>query len=484
MNVQIRRLGIALLVLFGLLFAQLNNLQLRQAGRLSTDPRNTRAIVVDFSRERGRILAADGTVLADSVPTDDTLKRQRRYPEGPLYSPVLGFFSFNFGSDGVERQLSPELAGRKVTINSLDDLLSATPRTNDVTLTIQPAVQKAAADALGNRRGAVVAVDPRSGALLAMVSFPTFDPNPLAGHDLKAVQKAWNGYQTDPAKPMLPRAYRERYSPGSTFKLVTASAAIGSRPDLVAKSYPQLKALNLKGTSRDLPNFGGETCGGTLPDLLRVSCNTGFGQLGIDLGAAALRDEALSFGWNERPPLDLPAAAASSFPDLAGLRTEAQVATSAIGQLDVSATPLQMALVSCAVANGGTIMEPHVLSRVTDAQGQVVRTAQAKVWKQPMTAQDAASLKDLMVGVVQRGTATRAAVPGVQVAAKTGTAQTTGNNAHAWLTAFAPADAPRVAVSVIVESQPGVSEATGGTIAAPVAQAVLKAALAQPPTPG
>ncbi len=477
MNVQIRRLGIALLVLFGVLFAQLNNLQLRQAGRLSNDPRNTRAIVIDFSRERGRILAADGTVLADSVPTDDALKRQRRYPEGPLYSPVLGFFSFNFGSDGVERAFSPELAGRKVTINSLDDLLAATPRTNDVTLTIQPAVQKAAAAALGSRRGAVVAVDPRSGALLGLVSFPTFDPNTLAGHDLKAVQRAWNGYQSDPAKPMLPRPYRERYSPGSTFKLVTASAAIGSRPDLVNKAYPPLKALDLKGTGRDLPNFGGSTCGGTLPDLLRVSCNTGFGQLGLDLGGQALLDEASSFGWGERPPLDLPAPAVSTFPGLADLRTEPQVATSAIGQLDVTATPLQMALVSCAVANGGTIIGPHVLARVTDSQGQVVRTAETKPWKQPMTSADASRLKDMMVRVVQRGTAGRAAVAGVQVAAKTGTAQTVGDNAHAWITAFAPAEAPTVAVSVIVESQPGVTEATGGSVAAPIAQAVLKAAL-------
>ncbi len=477
MDTQIRRLGIALLVLFGLLFAQLNNLQLRQASRLSNDPRNTRAIVVDFSRERGRILAADGTVLADSVPTDDELERLRRYPEGPLYAPVTGFFSFNYGSDGAERAFSAELAGRKVTINSLDDLLSATPRTNDVTLTIQPAVQKAAAAALGGRRGAVVAVDPRSGAVLAMVSFPTFDPNPLAGHDLKAVQRSWNAFQADPGKPMLPRPYRERYSPGSTFKVVTASAAIGSRPDLAAKVYPPKKTLDLRGTSRDLPNFGGSTCGGPLPELLRASCNTGFGELGLDLGGPALRDEALSFGWGERPPFDLPAPAASGFPDLSELRTQPQVATSAIGQLDVSASPLQMALVSCAVANNGTIMEPHVLSRVTDTQGQVVRGAEPKAWKQPMTAADAAQLKDMMVGVVQRGTAGKAAVPGAQVAAKTGTAQTTGDNAHAWITAFAPADAPRVAVSVIVESQPGVSEATGGSVAAPIASAVLRAAL-------
>ena len=477
MDVQIRRLGIALLVLFGILFVQLNNLQLRQAGRLSNDPRNTRAIVIDFSRERGRILAADGTVLADSIPTDDELKRLRRYPEGPLYSSVLGFFSFNYGSDGAERSFSAELAGRKVTINSLDDLLSATPRTNDVTLTIQPAVQKAAAAALGNRRGAVVALDPRDGAVLAMVSFPTFDPNALAAHDLKAVQRARNAYETDPGKPMLPRPYRQRYSPGSTFKVVTASAAIGSRPDLASKTYAAMKTLDLKGTSRDLPNFGGSTCGGTLPDLLRASCNTGFGELGLDLGGPALRDEALAFGWNERPPLDLPAPAISTFPSLSELRSQPQVATSAIGQLDVTASPLEMALVSSAVANRGTIMAPHVLSRVTDTQGQVVRSAEAKAWKQPMTAPEADRLKDMMVGVVQRGTAGRAAIPGAQVAAKTGTAQTTGDNAHAWITAFAPAEAPRVAVSVIVESQPGVSEATGGTIAAPVAQAVMRAAL-------
>jgi peptidoglycan glycosyltransferase len=480
MDTQIRRMGIALLVLFALLFAQLNNLQFRQASRLSNDPRNTRAIVVDFSRERGRIFAADGTVLADSLPTDDALKRLRRYPEGPLYSPVLGFFSFNYGSDGAERAFSAELAGRKVTVNSLDDLLSATPRTNDVTLTIQPSVQKAAAAALGTRKGAVVAVDPRTGAVLALVSYPTFDPNTLAGHDLAAVQRSWNAYQADAGKPMLPRAYRERYSPGSTFKVVTASAAIGSRPDLTTKAYAPKSSLKLRGTTRPLPNFAGSTCGGTLPDLLRVSCNTGFGELGLDLGGPALLAEAEAFGWTERPLFDLPAPATSSFPPASELKSQVQVATSAIGQLDVTASPLQMALVSCAVANGGTIVAPHVLSRITDTQGQVVRTAEAKAWKQPMTAGDAARLKDMMVGVVQRGTATRVAIPGVQVAAKTGTAQTTGDNAHAWITGFAPADAPRVAVSVIVESQAGVSEATGGTVAAPIAQAVIRAALAAP----
>ena len=478
MDAQIRKLAVAVLVLFSGLFVQLNVLQLLHAGRLANDPRNTRAVVVDFSRDRGRLVAADGSVLAQSVPTQDTYKRQRQYPDGPTFAPITGYFSFNYGTDGAERQFNADLAGRSITIHNLADVLSATPRTDDVHLTVQPSVQRAAVAALGNRRGAVVAIDPRDGSVLALASTPTYDPNALAAHDLKAVQQAWSGFQKDPAKPMLPRAYRERYSPGSTFKVVTASAAVSQRPDLLAKAYPVLQTLPLKGTTKALPNFGGERCGGTIPQLLKVSCNTGFGQVGLDLGPAALEQAAQSFGWGAKPPLDLPAVATSGFPGLDQLKGQPALATSAIGQLDVTASPLQIALVACAIANGGTIVAPHVLASVTDADGKVVRQAQPVVWKTPLNPSQAAAVRDMMVGVVQGGTATKAQIPGVQVAAKTGTAQTVGNNAHAWLTSFAPADAPRVAVAVIIESQPGLGDGTGGTLAAPVAKQVLQAALA------
>ncbi|HEX2064074.1 MAG TPA: penicillin-binding protein 2, partial [Acidimicrobiales bacterium] len=335
---------------------------------------------------------------------------------------------------------------------------------------------------LGTRKGAVVALDPRDGSVLAMWSFPSFDPNPLSAHSQRRVQDYWDRLQADSRKPLLARSFRERYAPGSTFKVVTAAAALERAPDLTTKDYPTLSRLDLPQTDKDLPNFGGGTCGGQLPDLLRRSCNTGFAQMGLDLGGDALAGEARDFGFESRPPLDLPAVARSVFPEGSSfVRDKPALATSAIGQRDVSATPLQMALVAAGVANGGVVMRPHVMKEVRDDEGEVVRSANPTPWKRAMSPSSAAELRDMMVAVVRSGTATRAAVPGVAVAAKTGTAQTTGDNSHAWIVTFAPAEAPRVAVAVIVESQPGLGDTvTGGRVAAPIAQAVMAAALGRP----
>jgi peptidoglycan glycosyltransferase len=292
------------------------------------------------------------------------------------------------------------------------------------------------------------------------------------------VQDAWKQLQADGAQPLLPRAYRRRYAPGSTFKVVTSAATLDRKPELATKAYPVLRQLDLPGTTRNLPNFGGSSCGGTLPQLLKVSCNTGFAQMGLDLGADNLTAEAEAFGFKQRPPLDLPAVAPSFFPDAASFaRNLPALAQSAIGQQDVAATPLQMALVAAGIGNQGVAMKPHVMAEIRDADGQKVRGFDAQQWLRFTSPETAAAVRDMMVGVVNGGTATRAAIPGVQVAAKTGTAQTTGKDAHAWLIGFAPADNPIVAVAVIVESQPGVSEATGGRVAAPIARTVMQAAL-------
>ena len=312
-----------------------------------------------------------------------------------------------------------------------------------------------------------------------MWSFPSYDPSPLSAHDQEAVQAAWNALQTDPNKPLLPRAYRQRYFPGSTYKVVTAAAALDHMPELATKNYPVLRELDLPQTNRTLPNFGGGRCGGTLPQLLRVSCNTGFGQMGLDLGAENMAAEAEAFGFNQRPPLDLPVVAASLFPEAGEFRQNLPaLAQSAIGQQDVAASPLHMAIIAGAIGNGGVAMKPHVMAEIRDSEGELVRRYDEGEWKRFTSAATAGAVRDMMVGVVNAGTARGAAVPGVQVAAKTGTAQTTGDDAHAWLIAFAPAEAPTVAVAVIVESQPGVSEATGGRVAAPIARAVMQAALA------
>lgn len=488
MNTQIRRMGVAMLVLFSLLLLQVTYLQAVSADRFANHPRNTRIAVRDFGRARGAIQTQDGAVLARSIaaPEGSAFERVREYPEGALFGHITGFFSFTFGADGVERSYNDVLAGRDVRFQDLRDVFVDRERTADVTLTLRKTVQEVAARELGPRRGAVVALDPATGAILAMYSFPSFDPGPLASHDQSAVQEAWRAFNADPGRPMLPRAYRETFAPGSTFKVVTAAAALETRPDLVTKRYPTLRALDLPRSEADLPNFGGGQCGGDLVNLLRVSCNTGFGQMGLDLGAEALVEAAEAFGFNDRPPLDLPAVARAAIPPVEEFeRNEPGLAKSAIGQQDVRSTPLQMALVAAAIGNGGSVPAPHVMLEVRDDEGEVVRRAEAPEWKRAMSADGATRLRDMMVNVVNNGTGRRAALPGVQVAGKTGTAQTVGDNAHAWFISFAPADAPRVAVAVIVESQEGVTEATGGRVAAPVARAVMEAALQpeQPPEP-
>ncbi len=469
-----------MLVLIGALFLQLNYLQVVRADKLANDPGNARKATRDFNRDRGTIQTADGAVVAQSVPTPNaSFKRLRRYPEGALFAHVSGYFSFTFGTDGVENHYNDELTGRAAEVAAVRDVLSERTRTGNVTLTISKSLQQVARDALGARRGSVVALNPIDGAVLAMWSFPSFDPNPLSAHDQRSVQAYWKAIQADRSKPVLARSFRERYAPGSTFKVVTAAAALERGPELVGKSYPRLRQLDLPQTDKNLPNFGGATCGGSLPDLLKVSCNTGFAQMGLDLGADRLAGEARDFGFAARPPLDLNAVAQSGFPEASTFRkSKPALAQSAIGQQDVAATPLEMALVAAGVANGGTIMTPHVMAEVRDSEGQVVRTWRREPWQRAMSPANAAALRDMMVGVVNGGTARGAAVPGVQVAAKTGTAQTTGDNSHAWIVTFAPAEAPRVAVAVIVESQPGLGDTvTGGRVAAPIAQAVMAAAL-------
>lgn len=483
MTKQIKYLAVALMVLYSAIFLKLNQIQVVQAGDLKNDPRNSRVATRDFARARGVIQTADGTVIAESVPVDSRFKRLRQYPHGALYSPITGYFSFTYGATGVERAYSDHLSGRKLanSLRGLSDVFTDREPVGNVTLTVKHAVQQVAAEQLRNRRGAVVALDPTTGAILAMVNVPTFDPNPLAGHDQSAVRATYERLAADDTKPLLPRSYGEIYAPGSTFKVVTASAALERKPELATKSYPVLRQLDLPHTNADLPNFGGASCGGPLPQLLRVSCNTGFGQMGLDLGKDDLRGEAEDYGFGHRPALDIPGAARSVFPDTSDwLRDDPQLAQAAIGQNEVAASPLQMALIAAAVANGGVIMKPHVMAEVRDDEADVIDRYVAGAWRKPISPEVSDALTAMMIDVVNAGTARGMAIPGVQAAAKTGTAQTVGRNAHAWILGFAPVDDPKVAVAVIVESQEGVSEATGGRVAAPIARAVIQAALGAP----
>lgn len=475
MNRQIRQLGVVLVVLFLVLFAQLNNTQVLRASSLSDDPRNNRNAVRDFSAPRGVIQTADGVVIANSVATGDQYEQLRQYPEGELFGHITGFFSFTYGNEGLEKTYNDELTGRTYALRNIGDLLTDRVRTNNVTTSITKKLQQTAKDQLDGRKGAVVALDPKTGAVLAMYSNPSYDPTPLASHDFQAVTKARTALIEDKNNPMLPRAYRESYPPGSTQKVVTAATAFDRQPQLTTRRYPTMTTLALPNSDRSLRNFGGDSCGGNIADLLRVSCNTGFAQMGIDLGGDNLAQEANAFGYNETPPLDLPSPARSRYPSAQEMsRNAPKRAYSAIGQQDVSATPLEMAMVAAGIANNGAIMQPQVMKEIRDNRGTVIKSAKPQVWKRATSRETAEEVRDLMVQVASRGTATNARIPGIEVAAKTGTAEIGNGNVHTWLIGFAPANDPKIAVAVMLENQPGVSESTGGRLAAPIAQTVMK----------
>ncbi len=484
MTRQIRLLGLGLIVCYAILFVQLNRLTVWEANSLNNNPINTRAILRDFSRPRGTITTADGVVVARSVPSEDRYLFQREYPEGDLFAQVSGYYSFTLGSSGVERTYNDELAGRTpgLSLRSPSDLFVAKDRVGNLTLTLEADLQRIARDQLGDREGSVVALDPSTGEILVLISNPTYDPNLLANHDTAAAAEAQLLLDADPEKPRLARTYQDRYFPGSTFKVVTATAGLDSgKVTTEAPSYPVTSSYTPPGTSRPLQNFGGSSCGGTLFPILRVSCNTAFAQMGVENGPETMISAAEAFGFNRAVPIDLTAPTRSNFPtDF--VRNLPALAQASIGQNDVSATPLQMAMVAGATANSdGDVMVPHVLRDVRDTDGNIVDTYKPKVWTRAMQSGTAQIMREAMIGVVENGTATRLAVPGFVVGGKTGTAQlgTTPPRSHAWIIGWGgrPNEVPSIAVAVIVEGQPGASEQTGGQVAAPIAQAIMAAYL-------
>ncbi len=482
MNTPLRRLATVAIVMFLALMAGVTWVQVGQATALNDDPRNVRTLYRAFGSARGPIVVG-GTAVASSTPVDDPFNYQRQYADGDLYSAVTGFFSITNGTSGLERAENESLTGRgdSLFFSRVRDLLTGRrPEGAAVETTIVPAAQKAARDGLGDQQGAVVAIEPSTGKILALVSTPGFDPNALASHDTAAAGSAYAQLAEADGNPLSSNANRERYAPGSTFKLVTAAAALaaGRTPDTPVASP---RELALPGTSATIQNFGGSSCGGdqiSLADALRVSCNTAFAQLGMDVGADAIAAQARAFGFGDAS-LTVPLPVVSSvFPERLN---QPQTAQAAIGQFDVQATPMQMAMVASGIANGGVVMRPYLVQTVRAADLSVVSEAKPQTYSTAMTPANASALRDMMVGVVQGGTGTAARISGVTVAGKTGTAQTVpGEAPHAWFTAFAPAEAPRVAVAVLVEHGGSLgNDATGGQVAAPIARAVIEAVLNQ-----
>jgi penicillin-binding protein A len=476
MNKPIRRVAFIALLMFGLLLANGTYMMIFQQQSLAAQPQNRRVRDAEFAQNRGAILAAGKTEIAKTVPSKDRFKYQRVYPEDELYAVITGFYSYDRGSTGLERTYNAPLSGTDdaLFIRQLVDMATnKTPEGASVQTTIVPKIQKAAADALGNQKGAVVALDPKTGAVLAMVTSPTFDPNDIAGHDIEAAGKAYDRLASN--SQLSNRAAREIYPPGSTFKLVTAAAALadGKTPDSMVDSPDPLK---LPGTRVYLSNS--TNCGGTkitMTQALKVSCNTAFANLGMDVGEDKLREQAQLFGFDRRHLDDL-GGVASQFPDKLN---EAQLALSSIGQYDVAASPLQMAMVAAAIANDGVLMDPYVVSTVRSQDLTPIETHKPTELSTAMTPENAKELQQMMSEVVSEGTGRNAQIPGVEVAGKTGTAQSDPKRKpFAWFTSFAPVHDPAIAVAVIVEdANIPRSDIAGGRLAAPIAREVMEAAL-------
>ncbi len=479
MNKAISRVFIIGVVLFVALIVNLTWLQVVHAPALADAPENKRQLAEELRIKRGDIIAYDGSVIAHSVRRSGFY--QRTYPQGSLAAQLVGYDSVRYGRSGLEREMNDVLLGTAPDLgvqNWIDRLLGRRPVGADVVTTLLPDVQDTAQQALAGNKGAVVALDVTTGALLASASSPTFDPGDLE-HD-------WQSLRSDPDSPLLARTTQGRYTPGSALKVVTSAAALETGVVTPSTMFVDTGTYVVYGGK--VTNYGGEVFGPhDFETALTHSINTTFAKVGNKLGQGRFIDYLKRFGFWQVPPLELPPGqvVASGRYDSEGLLSPQaamdplQVAWAACGQEQVLATPLQMALVAAAVGNGGRMMKPYVVQEVRPPKGAAVRQAQPEEWLQAIEPSTALTLNDLMQNVVTSGTGTAAAVPGVKVAGKTGTAERGDGTNLAWFIGFAPADDPQVAIAVVVED----TLSTGGAEAAPIFSRVMQSALAQAKLP-
>lgn len=474
MNGSIRRLFYVSVVLFASLIAMLGYWQVIMAKSLADNPGNTRKVFSQMRIERGLILGKDKTELAKNRLEDDLYYRV--YPVGDLAPHLVGYSDATYGQVGLEHSQNSYLTGTADEVELaylLDNIMGKPKRGADIRLTIDPKVQKKAISEMERigKRGAVVVLDTHTGAVVAMVSMPAYDPNQLAAN--------WSQLNADPGAPLLGRATQGLYTPGSSFKLVTTSAALenGLTPD--SKFKDDKGSIEIYGNTiynwRDTP-FGQHD----LREAFSQSINTTFAQVGDQLGQDKLVEYQKKFGLYEKPPLELPAdeiKASGRYVD-GGLASPGsrldpvQNAWMAIGQENVQVTPLMMAMIAQAIANGGKEMRPYVIDSITDYNGTIIKQTSPEQWKEPIQPGTAAQLKDMMVKVINEGTGRRARSSQIQIAGKTGTAEVEGRGPNAWFVGFAPAESPRYAIAVVVEDSD-----TGGGISGPVARETLLAAL-------
>lgn len=490
MNKPIRTISVFCLLLFLALMVNATYLQYWKSGRLNDDPRNRRELVASYSRQRGAILVGGNSAVAKSVKSHDEYQYQRTYPAPYQFAPITGWFSY-YSSTGIERTQNDVLSGEdsRLFVTKLVDLISNDPpQGGNVLLTVDPEAQQAAYDglkALGpSTQGAVVAIQPDTGKILAMASFPTYDPNQLASHDLGAVTDDFAALNDDPAEPLLNRAIQTRLPPGSTFKVVTAAAAI-------EKGLYKADDLVPGGVTYQLPLTHGETglidnegraCGANgskipFTQAMEQSCNTSFAQIAGQVGAEDMLKTAEGFGFNSGYFDELQPQAESVFPEELD---DAELGQTGFGQFEVAATPLQMAMVAAGLANQGTVMKPYIVDEQQSADLDVLDKTDPQELSKAVSSTTASEVTKLMVATVDDGTASPAAIPGIKVAGKTGTAQS-GIDAvppYAWFISFAPADDPEVAVAVMIQKADiPRGEIAGGVYGGPIAKAVMEAVI-------
>ena len=488
MNTSLRRISVTVMALIVLLLLNATMTQVFTADGLRADPRNQRVLLDEYSRQRGQIIAG-GQLLAYSVATDSRFRFLRVYPNPAVFAPVTGFYSLRYSSAGLERAedlllngSDERLFGRRLA----DFFTGRDPRGGNVDTTINPRIQQAGWDAMQGGcggapcKGAVVALEPSSGKILALVSSPSYDPNLLASHNPDIQAQTWQQLRDSPDNPLVNRAISETYPPGSTFKVITTAAALTAGTNENAQ-LTAAATIPLPNSTATLENYGGTPCGPgpTVPlsEAFAKSCNTAFVQLGLLSGTDALRNMARAFGLDESPspiPLQVAESTVGAIPDRAAL------GMTSIGQKDVALTPLQNAEVAAAIANGGVLMRPYLVDSLKGPDLANISTNAPYQQRRVVSPQVAAKLAELMVGA-EKVAQQKGAIPGVQIASKTGTAEhgtdPRHTPPHAWYIAFAPAQNPKIAVAVLVENGGDRLSATGGALAAPIGRAVIEAAL-------
>ncbi|BAL85265.1 putative penicillin-binding protein [Actinoplanes missouriensis 431] len=493
MNAPLRRSGVVILVLFGLLFANLNWVQFYKADEYRTHDFNSRVVVAEYETPRG-VIEAGGQALAQNKTTDDELKYLRTYPEGKIYAPVIGYKPVIIGATGIEASENDFLSGAsdKLFADRLSSMFTGdNPGGGNVVLSLNTKAQEVAWKQMtdnqrGVTKGAAVAIDPGTGAIQAMVSMPSYDPNPLVSHDTEAASKAYNALVKDKDEPLINRAVGATLPPGSVFKVIVSAAALQNG----YKTSTEIEAGSVyREGGATIRNSEEEVCPGsqvTLKEALTESCNTGFARLGVALGADKVKDTAKAFGFEDdtikvgdldsKSGLSVAASRTGEIANPDGTTDTAALAQSSLGQRDVRMTPLQGALMAATVANGGRQMRPYLVQKLLGPDRRTIYTAEAEKLREPITSGVADDLRDMMVSVVENGTGKRARIEGFTVGGKTGTAQNAeGANPHGWFIGFAFDESGKAvsAVCVMLENVPG---GHASAEAARIAGLIMKAA--------